>query len=185
MSEAKPEDKPEEPSAYSPTTIEKVFELLDKKLVTFGIPGALSFVGITKARENQWTEAAWCFAGAAGVWLAIKIGKKLSPKLDQAMDGTIASLERSFSDLRSDFEGQYLKQQAMLCEEFTTEGFNPDRTTLPLLAEVFVQLELSGALGITGLVEPIAKKSPSRQRNRLQHDAVLRSEHLSIWDLLA
>ncbi|PSB23792.1 GUN4 domain-containing protein [Stenomitos frigidus] len=175
----------EESSAYSPTTIEKVFELLDNKLVTFGIPGALSFVGVTKARESHWTEASLFFAGAAGVWITIKIGKKLSPKLDQAMDGAIASIERSFSDLRSDFEGQYLKQQAMLCEEFTTEGFNPDRTTLPLLAEVFVPLELSGALGIADLAEPIAKKSPSRQRNRWQRDAVLRSDNLSIWDLLA
>jgi hypothetical protein len=46
---------PEEPPAYSPTTIEKVFELLDKKLVTVGIPGTLSVVGITKVRENRWT----------------------------------------------------------------------------------------------------------------------------------
>ncbi|MBW4471706.1 MAG: hypothetical protein KME45_15040 [Stenomitos rutilans HA7619-LM2] len=185
-----PEDKPEEPYAYSPTTIEKVFELLDNKLVSFGVPGALSFVGITKARENQWTEAGWCFAGAAGVWLVIKLGKKLSPKLEQAMDGAIASIERSLSDLRSDFEGQYLKQQANLCEEFTTEGFNPDRTALPLLAEVFVPLELSGALGMADPAAPIAKTNPLRQRDPLQRDSVLRSthlrsEHLSIWDLLA
>ncbi len=120
----------EEASAYSPTTIEKVFELLDNKLVTFGILGALSFVGVTKARENHWTEAGWCFVGAAGVWLAIKIGKKLAPKLDQAMDEAIATLERSLSALRADFEGQYLQQQARLCEEFTAEGFNPDLTTL-------------------------------------------------------
>lgn len=53
MSEDKSEDKPEEPSAYSPTTIEKVFELLDNKLITFGIPGALSFVGITKASGHR------------------------------------------------------------------------------------------------------------------------------------
>jgi len=175
----------EEASAYSSTTIEKVFELLDNKLVTFGIPGALSFVGITKARENHWTEAVWCFAGAAGVWLAIKIGKKLAPKLDQAMDGAIANLERSLSDLRSDFEGEYLKQQARLCEEFTTEGFNPDLTAIPLLAEVFVPLELSGAMGSSELAKPIAPNTRSRGLARLRSDSVLRSENLSIWDLLA
>ena len=175
----------EEPSAYSPTTIEKVFESLDNKLVTLGIPGALSFVGITKARENQWTEAGWCFVGAAGVWIVIKIGKKLSPKLDQAMDGAIANLERSLSTLSSNFEGEYLKQQARLCEEFTTEGFNPDRTAIPLLAEVFVPLELSGATDIPDLTEPIAPNTPSRGLARLRRDSVLRSENLSIWDLLA
>ncbi len=42
----------EEPSKYLPTTIEKVFELLDNKLLA-----------------ERWTEAIWCFAGAAGVWL--------------------------------------------------------------------------------------------------------------------
>ena len=177
----------EAPAAYSPTTIEKVFELLDNKLVTFGIPGALSVVGITKVREGDLTKAGLCFASAAGVWLAIKIGKKLSPKFDQAIDGTIASLERSVSDLRADFKGQYLKQQANLCEEFTTEGFNPDRTALPLLAEVFVPLELSGAMGMAALADASGKKSPSRTRltHDFQRDPTLRSEHLSIWDLLA
>ena len=63
---------PEDPLPYSPTTIEKISESLDHKLVTFGLPGALSFVGITKARESQWQEAGWFFAGAAGVWIAIK-----------------------------------------------------------------------------------------------------------------
>jgi predicted NACHT family NTPase len=159
--------------------IEKVFELLDNKLVTLGIPGALSWVGITKARENQWTEAGWCFVGAAAVWLVIKVGKKLAPKLDQMLDWTIASLEQSLlnglSTLRSDFAGQYLKQQARLCEEFTTEGFNPDRTTIPLLEEVFVPLDLSGALN-SDVLEHIRGS---------QHDRTLRSEHLSIWNLLA
>jgi hypothetical protein len=174
----------EEVSAYSPTTIEKVFELLDQKLVTFGIPGALGFVGITKARDSHWTEAGWCFAGAAGVWLVIKIGKKLAPKLDLAIDGAIANLERSLLALRSDFGGQYLQQQAGLCEEFTTEGFNPDRTTIPLLAEVFVPLELSGVLGISDSAEPI-EINKRRKPDRLQHDLAWRSQNLSIWELLA
>jgi predicted NACHT family NTPase len=180
---------PEEPSPYSPTTIETVFELLDKKLITFGIPGALGFVGITKAREGAWTEAIWCFAGAAGVWVAIKVGKKLSPKFDQLMDWVIAGVERSLLDglstLRLDFEGQYLKQQARLCEESTVEGFNPDLTAIPLLEEVFVPLELSGALGIPNVVEPIKGSRKSGQRAQSQQDWVLRSEHLSIWHLLA
>lgn len=185
---------PEAPLPYSPTTIEKIFESLDNKLVTFGIPGALSFVGITKARESKWQEAGWCFAGAAALWIVIKVGKKLAPKLDQAMDWAIANIERSLLDgisaIRSDFEGKYLRQQANLCEEFTTEGFNPDSTIIPMLAEVFVPLDLSGALGISDSAEPIDRRNNRNTTNyrdlaRLQRDSVLRSEDLSIWHLLA
>ena len=156
---------------YLPTTVEKVFELLDKKLVTFGIQGAISAVGVAKIHQNQWRDAALCFAGAAGVWLIIKIGKRLAPKIDQLLDWAITGAERSlletWSTLRSDFEGQYLKQQARLCEEFTSEGFNPDKTTIPLLEEVFVPLDLSGALGMG-----------------VRADAELTSANLDIWKLL-
>jgi len=156
----------EETPAYCATTIENFFELLDNKLVTLGIPGALASVGITKSLADKWPEASWCFAGAAGIWLVIKIGKKLAPKLDQVMDWAIACLERSLlngiSALHSNFEGQYLQQQARLCEEFTTEGFNPDSTAIPLLKEVFVPLSLSGT-----------------------QDPALQSDELSIWQLLA
>jgi len=168
----------EESPKYLPTNIEKVFELLDNKLVTFGVPGALSFVGITKIQANQWTEAGWCFAGAAGIWIAIKVGKKLAPKFDRLLDGLIDNTERSLSNgwsaFRSDFEGEYLRQQARLCEEFTSEGFNPDRTAIPLLEEVFVPLDLSGALSSGVLVS-----------ERSQFDPALMSENLKIWDLLA
>lgn len=171
---------PEEPPKPLPTTLEKVFELLDNNLVTLGIPGALTAVGIAKVNQGHWSEAGLCFAGAVGVWLVIKVGKKLAPKVDQLLDWTIANGERllldSWSALRSDFEGQYLKQQARLCEEFTTEGFNPDRTAIPLLEEVFVPLDLSGALGDMNL---------SSKRARLQVDPALLSENLRIWDLLA
>lgn len=171
---------PEEPPKYLPTSIEKVFELLDNKLVTFGVPGALSYVGITKAHENQWTEAGWCFAGAVGIWLVIKVGKKLAPKLDQVLDWSISNIERSLLDgwsvMRSDFEGQYLKQQAGLCEDFTSEGFNPDRTNILLLEEVSVPLDLSGALG---------DEFDLYQLEQSKKDHTLSSENLNIWNLLA
>ncbi|MGB3492856.1 MAG: hypothetical protein WBA57_09015 [Elainellaceae cyanobacterium] len=139
-----------QPPDYTPTNLEKFFELLDKKLVTLGIPGALSVVGINKVRESEFADAAWCFAGAAAVWIVIKAGKALSPKIDELFNGLINAGERSLlnsiSTLRSDFEGQYLKRQAQLYEELNIEGFNPDRTTIPLLEDVFVPLDLSGAI---------------------------------------
>ncbi|MBW4522299.1 MAG: NACHT domain-containing protein [Scytolyngbya sp. HA4215-MV1] len=171
---------PDETPPYLPTTITKVFELLDNKLVTFGIPGALSFVGITRVQQGDIAGAGRCFVGAVGVWLVIKVGKRLSPKLDNLLDWTIGTAERSILDgwsaLRSDFEGQYLKQQARLCEEFTVEGFNPDRTSIPLLEEVFVPLDLSGAVGML---------ADRRELERWQQDPALTAENLSIWKLLA
>jgi len=120
--------------------LEKVFALLDSRLVSFGVPGALVAVGIAQVREGRWWEAIGCLAAAAGVGIVIKVGKKLAPKLDQLLDGGIAATERSFLAITSDFTGQFLRQQAQLNEEFTTAGFNPDRTTIPLLEDVFVPL---------------------------------------------
>ncbi|MGB3202795.1 MAG: hypothetical protein WBA99_17950, partial [Nodosilinea sp.] len=99
----------ESPPDYTPTSIEKVFELLDNKLVSLGVPGALSFVGVTNVRAGQWGEAMGCFAGAAAVFVAIKLGNKLAPKLDQLLDWGINSAERSLLSLRSDFTGLYLQ----------------------------------------------------------------------------
>lgn len=171
----------QEPPSYEPTTIETVFELLDKKLVSFGVPGALSFVGITKAQESQWKEAIGCFVGAVAVWTAIKVGKKLAPKLDEGLDSLMLASGQAWSAVRSDPTGHYLQQQARLCEEFTAEGFNPDRTTIPLLEEVFVPLDLSGVIGSW------ERNQSTRSRKRLPilPDAELLSDNLNIWKLLA
>ncbi|WP_299413599.1 GUN4 domain-containing protein [Acaryochloris sp. IP29b_bin.148] len=171
---------PEDSLNYTPTNIEKVFELLDNKLVTFGAPGALSFVGITKARENQWTDAGLCFIGAASIWLAIKIGKKLAPKIDQVLDWSINMAEQSllntWAAFRSDFTRVYLQRQANLCEEAITEGFNPDNTAIPLLEEVFVPLDLSGA----GVME----FGEHRKGNPLATETASKPDSLDIWRLL-
>jgi hypothetical protein len=178
---------------YTPTSIEKFFELLDNKLVSLGIPATLSAIGVNSVRTGQWGEAFWCFAGAAAVWIVIKVGKKLAPKLDQFLDWAINAIERSLLDtwasLRSDFTGPYLQQQSRLCEEFTAEGFNPDRTAIPLLEEVFVPLDLSGAIGSGALTDSAladgALVNVKQRRDRWQNDPSLRSENLDIWTLLA
>jgi hypothetical protein len=169
---------------YSPTNIEKVFELLDNKLVSLGVPGALSFVGVNNVRSGQWGEAIACFASAAAVFVAIKLGNKLAPKLDQLLDWGINSVERSLLSLRSDFTGPYLQQQARLCEEFTVEGFNPDRTVIPLLEDVFVPLDLSGAIS-SGALTDGALINVKNRREGMQYDPSLLSENLDIWKLLA
>jgi hypothetical protein len=172
----KPENAPETKSDYVPTNIEKVFELLDQKLVALGIPGMLVFAGASKAKEGKWIEGGWYFAGAAGVWLAIRVGKKLAPKLDQVLEWSINGCERwileGWSRLRSDFEGEFLRRQAGLNEEYTSEGFNPDRTIILSLEDVFVPLDLSGAFS-SGMID------------RRDMPASLTTDSLDIWKLLA
>lgn len=167
----------------SSTTLEKVVELLDNKLVSLGIPGAIGAAGVTNFIAGQWGETIACLVGAAGVWVAIKLGKKLAPKLDQVFDWGINATETAILDgwasLQSDFTGPYLQQQARLCEEFTVEGFNPDRTAIPLLEEVFVPLDLSGAISSGALIKNPGDSAP------WQNDPDLRSENLDIWKLLA
>jgi predicted NACHT family NTPase len=166
-------------SNYEPTNLEKVFELLDKKLVTLGVPGALSFVGIDILRKdwNNWPNAAWCFAAAAGVWVVIKVGKRLAPEIDQLLDWLVNEIKSALldgvDDFRSSFTRPFLKQQAQLNEEFTTEGYRPDRTAIPMLEDVFVPLELSGAMG-------------SRALERIENPRELQryAENLEIWELL-
>jgi hypothetical protein len=162
------------PPDYTPTTIEKVFERLDNNLVTLGVPGALSAVGINNVRADQWGEAIACFAIAAAIFVAIKLGKKLAPKIDQVLDWLIETVETGVGIVRADFTGQFLRQQAQLNEEFTTEGYNPD-VTIPLLEEVFVPLELSGTIAI----DPQALTEPPRRKN-----LALYEENLTIWELL-
>ncbi|TVQ07395.1 MAG: NACHT domain-containing protein [Leptolyngbya sp. DLM2.Bin27] len=161
------------PPASTPTSIETVFELLDKKLVSLGVPTALSAVGINNIRTDKWNEAAWCFAGAAAVWMAIKVGKKLAPEIDQGLDHGIAAVKQLPQTLRTDFTSLYLRRQARQCEESTIEGFNPERTAIPLLEKVFVPLDLSGAMGAL---------APTHNRHL---DPSLWSENLDIWKLLA
>ena len=146
-------------------------------------------MGITNARAGQWGEAIICFAGAAVVLVVIKLGKKLAPKLDQVLDWGINGVERSVLSLRSDFTGPYLQQQTRLCEEFTVEGFNPDRTAIPLLEEVFVPLDLSGAISSGALSDRTSTEgalvNARNRRDDWQNDPSLRSENLDIWKLLA
>ncbi len=71
---------------YLPTTVEKVFEALDKRVISLGVPGLFGSLGIAKAGENKWQEAGLCLTAAAGVWVVIQVGKKLAPKLDKLLD---------------------------------------------------------------------------------------------------
>lgn len=70
---------------------------------------------------------------------------------------------------RLDFDNKYLRQQAKISIAYRTEGFNPDRTAIPLLEEVFVPLQLSGYVDAS---------------NEYLDTSTSKTDNLSIWDVL-
>jgi len=175
---------PENSQNYQFANIEKIFELLDKKFVSLGIVGMLCAFGLNKVKDSQWTEAILCFVGAAGIWLIIKIGKILAPRIDKFLEWGVSAIEQSllnsWAALRSDFTRLYLQRQANLCEEAITEGFNPDNTAIPLLEEVFVPLDLSG----TGTYNFVVNSGERRKGDQLEAKTASKSDVLDIWHLL-
>ena len=99
-------------------------------------------------------------------------GKQDADRLNKGMDSLNEALKWQFSG----FDAKYLKLQAKPCQEYTTEGFNPDKTTIPMLEEVFVPVELSGYFE--------ADELAIEERKRLaRHDTLPRNDH-SIWDFI-
>lgn len=107
----------------------------------------------------------------------IKVGKRLAPAIDQLLDWLVneskSALLDGVDDFRSSFTRPFLKQQAQLNAESITEGYRPDSTAIPMLEEVFVPLELSGAMG-------------SRALERIENPKDLQryAGDLDIWELL-
>lgn len=86
-----------------------------------------------------------------------------------ALTSWLSSLDESLKWQFLDFDNKYLRQQAKISTEYTTEGFNPDRTTIPLLEEVFVPLRLSGYVDAS---------------NEYLDTSTSTTDSLSIWDVL-
>lgn len=76
----------------------------------------------------------------------------------------------------SGFDAKYLELQAKPCQEYTTEGFNPDRTAIPMLEEVFVPLQLSGYL-----IEVDGRFIEDRRGSVIENPS---PEGIDIWDLI-
>jgi hypothetical protein len=110
----------------TPITLESFWKLLDSKLISLGIPGALIGVAIDFARKTQWKNAGLCIVAAGGFWLIIKVGNKLSPRIDQLIDWIFSNLERLALDfwakLTSDFEGKYYQRLKFDCREIDSHN---------------------------------------------------------------
>jgi hypothetical protein len=135
-----------EPHSSNLSPLERVFEQLDNKFVSWGASGTLLGVGISQFAAGAWKRGIFYVVGAGGLWVVIKVGKRLAPKFDEMLDWGIgegeAWLRRTWGLSR--FEQQYLQSQGYLCEEDRIEGYErTHKERIPLLEEVFVPLELS------------------------------------------
>jgi hypothetical protein len=128
----------------APITLESFWKLLDSKLISLGIPGALIGVAIDFARKSEWRNAGLCIVAAGGFWLIIKVGNKLSPLIDKLLDLIFSNVERLALDLwaklTSDFEGKYYQRLKFDCREYEIRGIN--RGALQL-ENVFVPLKMA------------------------------------------
>ncbi|HEY9878868.1 MAG TPA: GUN4 domain-containing protein [Leptolyngbyaceae cyanobacterium] len=129
--------------------------------------------------QQQWAMAALLFpvTAVSGVWAAYSknfverlteiYGERARSDAD-ALVKFLDSLNEALKWQFSGFDAKYLKLQAKPCQEYLTEGFNPDKTAIPMLEQVFVPLELSGYLALEKTLESAESASDS----------------LSIWDLI-
>ncbi|MEA5558566.1 GUN4 domain-containing protein [Nodularia spumigena] len=123
--------------------LEGFWKLLDSKLVSLGIPGALIGVALDFARKTDWKNAGLCILAAGGVWLVIKVGSQLSPRIDKLLEWIFSNAERLALDLSakitSDFAGKYYQRLKFDCREYEIRGIN--RGALQL-ENVFVPLKM-------------------------------------------
>ncbi|MBW4490418.1 MAG: GUN4 domain-containing protein [Trichocoleus desertorum ATA4-8-CV12] len=94
----------------------------------------------------------------------------------EVLNQLLANLDETIKWQFSGFEAKYLELQAKPCQEYITEGFNPDKTAIPMLEEVFVPLQLNGYL-IEGNGRFIENRKDSAKANQS-------SEGINIWDLI-
>jgi NACHT domain len=117
--------------------------------------GATSWAFASFLLKQDWATALWLFPGmvVSGIWAAYsknfieRLNEIYAERAKKDADALVAWMDSLNEVLRwqfSGFDANYLKQQAKLCVDYETEGYNPDRTAIPMLEEVFVQLELSG-----------------------------------------
>lgn len=159
----------------APITLESFWKLLDSKLISLGIPGALIGVAIDFARKSEWQKAVLCIVAAGGFWLIIKVGNKLSPLIDKLLDLIFSNAERLALDLwaklTSDFEGKYYQRLKFDCREYEIRGIN--RGALQL-ENVFVPLKM---------VQKVAEQIPQNLIN-YQPAAINPLEQQEIGNLL-
>ena len=128
--------------SYTPIMLDDVRQLLDSKLVSAGVPGALVGIAINQAFQSKWGEAAKFGGAAALVWFLIKIGSKLISEFESFIDKVLERLGKLLGRIGVIlFKKQYLEALKTHCYALEVEGFRGNLPRLPL-KEIFVPLRL-------------------------------------------
>ena len=170
-----PKESKEAPPAITPER--RFVQRSIQELVRWSPLGGTSLAFASFLLKQDWAIAGILLpvTAVSGVWAAYsknfvdRLVEIYSERAKTDADKFVAwldSLDEALKWQFSDFEQRYLKLQAKPCREFLTEGFNPDKTAIPLLEEVIVPLELSGYFaGMAGsrdrqMSEKITEKPP-------------------------
>lgn len=121
--------------------------------------GGTSFAFGAFLLRQEWVTAIALFpvTAVSGVWAAysknfieklVEIyserAKSDAESLVAGLDNLNQSLNEAIAWQLAGFDEKYLKQQVKQFTRYVIEGYNPDKTAIPMLEEVFVPLQLSG-----------------------------------------
>ncbi len=133
-----------------------VRRLLDNQLVSTGVPGAIVGVAISRLFEQEeWWQFFPLMAVAGGVWVLIKVGSKIAPKVEKSIDQADQLFDQQFDRARvrlSGFQQRYLEALKTHCYNLKVEGY---KGRLPRLAleKIYVPLQMDSAIAQKQAIE--------------------------------
>ncbi len=150
----------QEPEKKSNSSPEKRFVQRSLVAVARWSPlGGSSFAFASFLLKQEWVTAIALFpvTAVSVVWAAYsknfieKLVEIYSERAETDAVSFVAGLDNLNQSLKeaiewqfAGFDEKYLKQQVKPFTRYVTEGYNPDKTAIPMLEEVFVPLALSG-----------------------------------------
>lgn len=156
--------QPNPQDQYSGIGLDDVRRVLDSKLVNTGVPSAIAGFGISRAFEGEWWKFLSLIGAAVAVWLLLRIGNRLAPRVDNAIEQADKAISTRYELARTNrgkFKQQYLEALRTRCVDLNVEGYGG----LPRLAleDIYVSLRM----------HPGGRGNP-----------VLQNRNLNIWDIL-
>ena len=136
---------PNQADPYQPIGLNDVRKLLDSKLVNTGVPGAIAGFGISRAFEEEWWQFFSLLGAAAGVWLLIKVGSRVAPRVESAIDTADRAVAQQFDRAQTTFTGfgpKYLEAMKTHCHNLNVEGYK-GRLPRLVLDQVYVPLRVN------------------------------------------
>ncbi len=173
----------QQPEKQTNSSPEKRFVQRSLAIVARWSPlGGTSFAFASFLLKQEWVTAIALFpvTAVSGVWAAYSknfIEKLVEIYSERAktdavsfvagLDNLNQSLKEAIEWQFAGFDEKYLKQQVKPFTRYVTEGYNPDKTAIPMLEEVFVPLALSGEQSESNLqIWDLLRRSRKEQRFR-------------------